>query len=70
MDRMMENKISKDSGGDDSNYGLTAALKAQKASAERLSTTAKPPTLPDGVTLRDDPMTKTVAFLHSNPDLA
>lgn len=36
----------------------------------RLSTTARPPTLPEGVTLRDDPMTKTIAFLNSTPDLA
>eukprot|EP01039_Chlorochromonas_danica_P008374 gene8374-9229_t len=70
MDRMMESKSSKNAGGDDSNFGLTAQFKAQKAAADRLSTTAKPPTLPDGVTLRDDPMTKTIAFLSSAPDLA
>lgn len=29
----------------------------------------KPPTLPDGVTMRDDPMTKTIAFLNAVPKL-
>lgn len=64
----MENKGGGD-GQDDSRIGQTAKLKAQKASAERLCVTAKPPTLPDGVTLRDDPMTKTIAFLNSRPKL-
>lgn len=64
----MENKGGGD-GQDDSRIGQTAKLKAQKASAERLCVTSKPPTLPDGVTLRDDPMTKTVAFLNSMPKL-
>lgn len=35
----------------------------------RLCTTKSVPTLPDGVTLRDDPMTKTQAFLKSLPKL-
>ena len=48
----------------------TAQLKAQKESADRLCVDKKPPTLPDGVTLRDDPMTKTIAFLNSMPKLS
>ena len=35
----------------------------------RLCVDKKVPTLPDGVTLRDDPMTKTIAFLNSMPKL-
>lgn len=36
----------------------------------RMSAASKPPTLPDGVTLRDDPMTKTIAFINHSPKLA
>ena len=36
----------------------------------RLSIGHKPPTLPDGVTMRDDPMTKTIAFLNAVPKLS
>jgi hypothetical protein len=54
---------------DDAGIGATAKLKAQKVSADRLSVGHKVPTLPDGVTLRDDPMTKTIAFLNSHPKL-
>jgi hypothetical protein len=81
MDRM-EGKMgggvvapSKEGGGggaaaaDDAGIGATAKLKAQKVSADRLSVGHKVPTLPDGVTLRDDPMTKTIAFLNSHPKL-
>jgi len=57
------------SGGADDALMQTAQLKAQKATAERLCVDKKVPTLPDGVTLRDDPMTKTVAFLNSMPKL-
>lgn len=54
---------------DDAGMLLTAKLKAQKESGARLSVGHKVPTLPDGVTLRDDPMTKTIAFLNSMPKL-
>lgn len=63
----MENK-DKDK-GDDPNMLITAQLKAQKASADRMCTTKAVPTLPDGVTLRDDCMTKTIAFIHAIPKL-
>lgn len=71
MDRM-ENKGEKAGEGekqDDARIGLTAKFKAQKASGDRLSIGHKPPTLPDGVTMRDDPMTKTIAFLNALPKL-
>ena len=35
----------------------------------RLCVDKKVPTLPDGVTLRDDPMAKTIAFLNFMPKL-
>lgn len=69
LDRMAESKSSKNgAAGDDPNFGVQ--YKAQKAAAERLSTMPKPATLPEGVTLRDDPMTKTIAFLNSSPNLS
>jgi hypothetical protein len=93
MDRMA-NKGEKAGEGekqDDARIGLTAKLKAQKASGDRLVESSKfshflvqinptffffrlsighkPPTLPDGVTMRDDPMTKTIAFLNAQPKL-
>ena len=46
-----------------------AKLKAQKSMAERLSTTHNLATLPDGIYLSDDVMTKTNAFLNTKPDL-
>lgn len=46
-----------------------AKLKAQQSSITRLSVHHHPPTLPATVTLRDDPMTKTQAFLTCLPDL-
>jgi hypothetical protein len=46
-----------------------AKLIQQKAMALRLSTFPAPVTLPEGVTLRDDPMTKTKAFLEKMPKL-
>lgn len=55
---------------DDARIGLTAKYKAQKASGARLSVGHRPPTLPDGVTMRDDPMTKTIAFLTAMPKLS
>lgn len=66
MDRMENKGPDK---GEDPNIGLTAQLKAQKASAERLCTTKSVPTLPDGVTLRDDSMTRTIAFIQAVPKL-
>jgi len=46
-----------------------AKLKAQRAMANRLSTFPPVATLPPGVTLRDDAMKKTQAFLTSYPDV-
>ncbi len=56
-------------GGDDSAIGNLALLLSQQACAERLSTTHSVLTLPPGVTLKDDPMTKTKAFLTTKPAL-
>jgi hypothetical protein len=74
IDRM-ENKGGDKDGGekqekqDDARIVLTAKYKAQRASGDRLSVGHKPATLPDGVTMRDDPMTKTIAFLNAAPKL-
>lgn len=46
-----------------------AKYKAQQTSSSRLSVHHHPPTLPSTVTLRDDPMTKTQAFLTCMPNL-
>lgn len=46
-----------------------AKLKAQQSAMSNLSVHHHPPTLPPSVTLRDDPMTKTQAFLTCKPDL-
>lgn len=54
---------------DNSGIGNAARSRSQFESANRLSTIFHPPTLPEGVTLRDDPMTKTKAFLTHLPDL-
>ena len=54
---------------DDEKLELEARLNAQKAMAKRLSTFPAPVTLPEGVTLRDDAMTKTKAFLEKMPHL-
>jgi E3 ubiquitin-protein ligase DOA10 len=54
---------------DDGGIGGLAAYKAQKAAADRLCTTQSLPTLPPGVKIRDDVMTKTKAFLTVMPDL-
>ena len=54
---------------DDEKLALEARLSAQKAMAKRLSTFPAPVTLPEGVTLRDSPMTKTIAFLEKMPKL-
>ncbi|KAJ1425498.1 hypothetical protein B484DRAFT_397878 [Ochromonadaceae sp. CCMP2298] len=74
LDRM-ENKAAPGDGDgkqvqDDVRIVLTAKYKAQRVSGDRLSVGHKPPTLPDGVTMRDDPMTKTIAFLNSQPKLS
>lgn len=55
--------------GDDAGINKTARLKAQVAMANRLCTIQAPPTLPEGVTLRDDIMSKTNAFLTKMPKL-
>ena len=54
---------------DNSGIGNAARSRSQFQSAARLSTIHHPATLPEGVTLRDDPMTKTKAFLVHLPDL-
>ena len=54
---------------DDAALALKAKLMQQKAMGQRLSTFPAPATLPEGVTLRDDPMTKTKAFLTKMPKL-
>lgn len=54
---------------DDAALALKAKLMQQKAMGQRLSTFPAPVTLPEGVTLRDDPMTKTKAFLTKMPKL-
>jgi hypothetical protein len=54
---------------DDDGIDHAARLKAQNAMAHRLCTIKAPPTLPEGSTLRDDTMTKTVAFLTKMPKL-
>lgn len=46
-----------------------ARLTAQRESTKKLSTFPQIPTLPPGVTLRDDAMTKTKAFLTHVPEL-
>jgi hypothetical protein len=73
LERIEQTKGTRDGGGapgDDAKIGLTAKRKTQRAAAERLSVMSKVATLPEGVTLRDDPMTKTIAFLHADPGLA
>jgi hypothetical protein len=54
---------------DESGLANMAKLKAQQSSSTRLAVHHHPPTLPATVTLRDDPMTKTQAFLTCMPDL-
>lgn len=54
---------------DDSALELAARLKSQNEMAARLCTVHKTPTLPEGVTRRDDAMTKSAAFLTKMPDL-
>lgn len=54
---------------DESGLANMAKFKAQQQAMEGLSYHMHPPTLPKTVTLRDDPMTKTQAFLTNMPDL-
>lgn len=54
---------------DDAALANKAKLMQQKEMGLRLSTFPAPVTLPEGVTLRDDPMTKTKAFLTKMPKL-
>lgn len=55
--------------GDEEKLG-NSRRKQQKDWATKMSVVHKVPTLPEGVTLRDDPMTKTAAFLKADPGLA
>jgi len=48
---------------------VAAKVKAQTDSTQRLVKFRSPPGMPEGVTLRDDPMTKTQAFLTQDPEL-
>ena len=71
-DKMMRlaSRRAKDAGDADGGaIGNLALLLSQKACAERLSTTHAVTTLPPGVTLKDDTMTKTRAFLSTMPSL-
>ena len=68
LDRM-ENKFQGGGAAADDALMKTAKFKAQKEAVDRLCVERKSTTLPDGVTLRDDPMTKTNAFLQSVPKL-
>jgi hypothetical protein len=52
----------------DSSICNLAALRAQRAMADRLSTRGRT-NLPEGVMLHDDPMSKTLAFLSQMPAL-
>jgi hypothetical protein len=54
---------------DESGLANMAKYKAQQQAMDGLSYHMHPPTLPKTVTLRDDPMTKTQAFLTNMPDL-
>mmetsp|Transcript_34937 Transcript_34937/g.65185 ORF Transcript_34937/g.65185 Transcript_34937/m.65185 type:complete len:706 (+) Transcript_34937:111-2228(+) len=54
---------------DESGLANMAKYKAQQQAMDGLSYHMHPPTLPKTVTLRDDPMTKTHAFLTNMPDL-
>ena len=54
---------------DESGLANMAKYKAQQQAMDGLSYHMHPPTLPKSVTLRDDPMTKTQAFLSNMPDL-
>lgn len=54
---------------DESGLANMAKFKAQQQAMEGLSYHMHPPTLPKTVTLRDDPMTKTQAFLTNMPEL-
>ena len=70
--KLLADKImGKGADGEDDEVALmkAAKLKAQRAMANRLSTFPPVATLPPGVTLRDDAMTKTQAFLTSYPDI-
>lgn len=55
--------------GDEEKPG-NSRRKQQKEWATKMAVVHKVPTLPEGVTLRDDPMTKTIAFLKADPGLA
>jgi len=71
-DKMMRlaSRRAKDAGDDNGGaIGNLALLLSQKACAERLSTTAHVISLPPGITLKDDTMTKTKAFLSTMPSL-
>lgn len=54
---------------DESGLANMAKFKAQQQAMDGLSYHMHPPTLPKSVTLRDDPMTKTQAFLTNMPEL-
>jgi hypothetical protein len=56
-------------GGNDDGINRTARLKSQKETGDRLCTIKHPPTLPEGVGIRDDVMAKTNAFLTKMPKL-
>jgi len=67
--RKLLHETLKSRNSDDAEMANKAKLMQQKAMALRLSTFPAPVTLPEGVTLRDDPMTRTKAFLEKMPRL-
>jgi hypothetical protein len=69
--RLQDRMAGRGSNEPDVGAGLAsiARLKAQRSMADRLSTVRSLTTLPAGVMISDDVMTKTEAFLHQVPDL-
>lgn len=69
LERMAMGKSQTATGDDLGGIADLAIVKAQKHTADRLCTTKSLPTLPDGITLRDDVMKKSKAFLQIQPNL-
>mmetsp|Transcript_8437 Transcript_8437/g.7562 ORF Transcript_8437/g.7562 Transcript_8437/m.7562 type:complete len:676 (+) Transcript_8437:60-2087(+) len=67
--KRLQDRMAGKGGQEDGRIEDIAKLKAQKAMANRLSTSHHLATLPPGVKLSDDVLTKADAFLKSKPDL-
>ena len=67
--KKLNEKMNTQGEGDEGALANIAKLKGQQAAMANLSIHRHPSTLPPTVTLRDDPMTKTQAFLACMPDL-